>query len=262
MDDTNQNAIISVKADESTTDDRILGMTELRRSNTQNKPRILVSYGNVYKQTPPDPVQNLLMYFLMNVARDFAQEQDQFERRRSPSFFSDAKSTIAEVSGKIINSSKKASQKIGDSLKTITARDSPVQSQYEESHYYPHIDGTCMCFNRLIRHGSIDDHTGENLINDAVKQNVEVSTEKEKKRNDVMDKFLSTDKSVELKTENHNVLSTKEKTTVVRAESEPITKENSPVRVLKVMDLESLDTSKPTRETSTELKPELERKVM
>ncbi|GJQ68977.1 hypothetical protein Trydic_g6160 [Trypoxylus dichotomus] len=265
LDDPIQNAVVSISTNENTTNDRLPGTTEFRHPVVQSKPRILVSYGNMYKQAPTDPMQNLLMYFLMNVARDFAQDQDQFERRRSPNFISDTKSKVTDFTGKVINTSKKVGQKVGDVVKTLTSRDIPVQSQFEETHYYPHIDGTCMCFNRLIRHGSVEmknDRLKENLINEEPKQSVEVFTDK--RCDEITDGQVKTDKTTELKTENHNIaLSEKQKSTVAVAENDPMTKhqDNAGVRVLKVMDLDSLDTSKSVSEFTTEQKADFEQKT-
>lgn len=205
-------------------------------------------------------MQNLLMYFLMNVARDFAQDQDQFEKRRSPNFFSDAKTTITDVSGKIINGSRKVGQKVGDTYKAITSRE--AQPQYEEPHYYPHIDGTCMCFNRLIRHGSVEMKNDRVKEIEEVKDNIELSTEKRSR--DVTDGQLRTDKTTELKTENHNVPDTKEKSTstiAVVGNNEVIKKNNTIVRVIKVMDLDRLENSKATVETTMAPKSDIGPKV-
>lgn len=263
MRDVNSNAIVSVVAEENATEDH---EPEFKHPMVmQNKPRIVVSYGNVYKQTPVDPIQNLLTYFLMNVARDFAQDQDQFDRRRSPGFFTDAKTSITEVGNKIVNESENIGEKMGDAFRTIASREIPAQTHYEEAHFYPHIDGTCMCFNRLIRHGPVemknDLHVKDGRINEQFNQSPE-----SKESKDVTIGQMKTDKTVDFKTDNNIVISNKEKNVGALAEIprevQQTIKQNSTsgVRVLKVLDLDNLETNAPSVDT-TESKVQLEQKA-
>ncbi|XP_022903803.2 uncharacterized protein [Onthophagus taurus] len=118
--------------------------TSLIIKRQYSKPRIV---SNIYHSSPGfmspiNPMENLLLYILLSAGKEIDDEDfpRESERKRSPDIFSDAL-------GDLVNGSKGVFSRIDETFR------SPRET-FTDLEIHPHPmsqEGTCMCFNRIIR---------------------------------------------------------------------------------------------------------------